>query len=505
MIDLTDKSGNITLLDSNKNGKYDIVFVKNYENIVVDSVSSTGKIVDKYSQKVLKLDDTVDFRITKGLEEISVSDLAEYDVLSVAASLDKELYEVEVTNKTVEGKVTGKDSKGVLINGTKYKVAANYTDSIDIGSEGVFYLDTDGKIAAFDASKTLSSNYAYLMKAYYTKNTEKASFKLFTKDGKEVTLDANNKIKFNGKSNVKALDVVNSLNTSEDVTASQLVTYSTNADNKITAINTAVDNSESGAVNTDKFTKNYDLTNAKFSKTLSKVGNVRVDDNTVIFDITENTDDYAIRNIAMFEDGQTYNASVYDMSENYTAKVMVVTNSQINAAADSSIAVVKDIVKATNNDDEQTDMLVALVDGKEVSIYAESENILANGDRKLQEGDIIQYKANSKGEIVSIRLLLDITEKNNEFTLSPIDKLEIVYGKVTKKFSNSVNVSVNNSNTVNYTVPTETPVYSVDTTKSKNPITVAEISDIQSFDSDENNRIFIKIYDDIVSEIVIVK
>ena len=86
----------------------------------------------------------------------------------------------------------------------------------------------------------------------------------------------------------------------------------------------------------------------------------------------------------MFEDGQTYNASVYDMSENYTAKVMVVTNSQINAAADSSIAVVKDIVKATNNDDEQTDMLVALVDGKEVSIYAESENILVNGDRKLQ-------------------------------------------------------------------------------------------------------------------------
>ena len=54
LIDLTDKSGNITLLDSNKNGKYDIVFVKNYENIVVDSVSSTGKIVDKYSSKGVK-------------------------------------------------------------------------------------------------------------------------------------------------------------------------------------------------------------------------------------------------------------------------------------------------------------------------------------------------------------------------------------------------------------------------------------------------------------------
>ena len=102
---------------------------------------------------------------------------------------------MKLQTKPLRGKVTGKDSKGVLINGTKYKVAANYTDSIDIGSEGVFYLDIDGKIAALDGSTTLSSNYAYLMKAYYTKNTEKASFKLFTKDGKEVTLDANNKIK----------------------------------------------------------------------------------------------------------------------------------------------------------------------------------------------------------------------------------------------------------------------------------------------------------------------
>ena len=121
----------------------------------------------------------------------------------VAASLDKELYEVEVTHKTVEGKVTGKDSKGVLINGTKYKVAANYTDSIDIGSEGVFYLDTDGKIAAFDSSNSKFKLCLFDESILY-KEYRKASFKLFTKDGKEVTLDTNNKIKFNGKSNVKS-------------------------------------------------------------------------------------------------------------------------------------------------------------------------------------------------------------------------------------------------------------------------------------------------------------
>ena len=104
LIDLTDKSGNITLLDSNKNGKYDIVFVKNYENIVVDSVSSTGKIVDKYSQKVLKLDDTVDFRITKGLEEISVSDLRNMMYFQLRQVLTKSFTKLKLQTKPLRAK-----------------------------------------------------------------------------------------------------------------------------------------------------------------------------------------------------------------------------------------------------------------------------------------------------------------------------------------------------------------------------------------------------------------
>ena len=48
-------------------------------------------------------------------------------------------------------------------------------------------------------------------------------------------------------------------------------------------------------------------------------------------------------------------------------------------------------------------------------------------------------------------------------------------------------------------------VYSVDTTVSKNNITVAETGDIQVFDADENNRVFIKLYKDAVQEIVIIK
>lgn len=506
LLDMTDKSGNITLLDTNKDDKYDIVFVKSYTNIVVEEVTSSNKIVDKYSDTVLKLDDNVDYRITKGLEELSLSDLNEFDVLSVAESLDKKLYEILVTTKTIDGKVSGKDSKGVIIDGEKYEIAQSYTDEISIGTEGTFHLDIDGKIAAVDTASKLSSNYGYLMRAYFSKNAdEKATFKIFTKDGKEATFDGREKIKFNGKSGVKAEDVVNAINSENTSTPKQLVTYTVNSDNILTAINTATDNSETGAVNNEEFTMNYTLTDAKYSKSLSKLGNVRIDESTVIFDIPENSDDYAVRTADVFEDEQKYNATVYDMSENYTAKAIVVTNAQFKANADSSIAIVTDVMDAVNSNDEQTQMLTALVDGKETTLYTENSNVLVKGDKSIEKGDIIQYKTNSDNEIVSIRVLLDISTKDTEASATPVEKLETVYGKVSKKFSNSINVTVDGSNETNYSIPSDVTVYSIDTTKTKNNITVADVSDIQKYDSDENNRVFIRIYDDAVKEIVIVK
>ena len=503
LLDMSDKSGSITLLDTNKDSKYDIAFVKSYENIVVDSATS-NKISDKYSETILKLDDNVDYRITKGLEEISISGLNEYDVLSVYASLDGKLYDIAVTSKKIEGRVSGKDSNGfIIIDGEKYKVAPNYTNTISVGTEGVFYLDIDGRIAATTAASNLSSNYGYLTRAYYSKNTdEKASFKIFTMDNKEVILEGTDKIKFNSVRNVSAEEVVNTINGENNSTSAQLITYAVNSDNKITAINTAVDNSSSGAVNNNKFTLNYSLSNAKFSKSLSKLGNVKIDSETVVFDVSG---DNSVRNADMFEDGQVYDALIYDMTDNYTAKAVVVTKTQLSASADAPIAVVKEIMSASNSDDEQTDMLVALVDGKEVSVYAENENVLVKGGNKLEMGDIIQYKTNSDDEIVSVRLLLDINDKDNEMIASPDKDLETVYGKVTKKFTNSINVTVNGGSAANYAIPSDVTVYSVDMTKSKNNILTAKVSDIEVYDKDENNRVFLKIYNDVVEEIVIIK
>ena len=122
-LNLQNKSGRIVLLDTTKDGIYDIVFVSSYTNLVVEEVTANNKIVDKYSAQTLKLDEDVEHKIMLGFNEIKLSDLKEYDVLSVYASADKKLYNVVVTRNLVEGKIDAKDDKGFYINNKQYKVA----------------------------------------------------------------------------------------------------------------------------------------------------------------------------------------------------------------------------------------------------------------------------------------------------------------------------------------------------------------------------------------------
>lgn len=508
LVDMTDKSGKIVLLDTDRNGRYDIVFVMDYYNIVVEEVTSTNKIVDKYGAPTLKLDtedENLYFRIMNGVQEIGLSELEEYDVLSVAESLDKEIYEIEVSRETVSGKISSVSEDGFYIGGKLYEVADNYEGTLNLNTEGTFYLDMFGKIAGVDTKTSVSNNYAYLIKAYSDSNTEETTLRLFTKDGNDVSLKTTEKIRFNGKSGQAAAKVVKELQ-QESSTKKQLVTYSTNSDGKVTALNTAVDNSSNGAVNENKFTLNYKLEDAQYNASLKKLDNVRIDSETVIFDIQNDVKDYSIATIEMFEDEQKYNVTVYDIGENFVAKAIVVTGAEFMTNAESSVAVVEKVSQATNDDEEVVDRLHAYKDGKKIEINTEEQGILVkNNGKALENGDIIQYKLNANGEIATIRVLMDISEKTTEKQEEPVENLEIIYGKVVKKFQNSVNVTVGEGSVQNIQLPEDITVYSVDTTKTKNNISVAARGDIQAFDADENNRVFIKIYKDIVQEVVIIK
>ena len=342
LVDISESLGNVTLLDTDSNGRYDIIFVTEYKNIVVEEVTSTNKIIDKYGHPTIKLDDENDdlsYRIMLGATELKLSDLKEYDVLSVAQSKDELLYDIQVSREQVQGKITGKDDEGYVVDGKKYKIASNYEEDLNLGTEGIFYLDIAGKIAGVDTTQTASSNYAYLIKANTSEASDDATFKMYTMDGKEITLTANEKIRFNGKSGTLSTDVVDAVKTGS-TTNKQLVTYSVNSDGKLVSFNTAQDFSEDNRIDKNTFTMNFVYNHEEYNAATKTIGKVRLNSSTVIFDVNEDNKDYKIGKLSMFEDGSTYNIQAFDLGEDFVAKAVVVTDSNLQTNAESAIAVV---------------------------------------------------------------------------------------------------------------------------------------------------------------------
>ena len=510
-------SGNIALLDTNANGVYDIVFVNETKNYVVEEVvESTHKIVDKYGLKTLVLDpenDDLTFTLVHGSKDIELADLKEWDVITVTISKDEEFIYGEVSTDSVTGTVTEKDDERVFINGEGYMIAANYPGSIKLQDEGTFYLDAEGKIAAVNAETTVSSNYAYISGIGMTSGLNKViEFELFTKDGKTELINSASKLKVNDQSNLTPAQALEAIKGSREDASGQLITFEKNSDGKINKVNTYTTQS---AIDENKFTLNMQEEGVVYkgasSKLVGSTMSVNITDETVIFDIPASStdpDDYAIRNKSFFVNDDEYDVLVFNVTEDYVAKAIIVTNSTGQANEESAIAVVDKITTIRNEDGINVEQLYAYQNGERISITTVEDDILVkdSGDKKveLDQGDIIQYKTNAAGEIDSITVLYDITQKDTEKTVEHSEDMTTSYGKVVKKFSSSFNLQVNDGAVQNYSIG-DAKIYVVDTTKSAQQVRVGDAGDIQKYDESAPERVFVRVYKDIVQEIVVIK
>ena len=508
--ELRPSAGSLTLLDRDRDDIYDVVFIEEYENYVVEEViASSNRVTDKYGKTSLVLDsedDSVKFILTRAGQEIKLTDLSEWDVLSVAKSKDASIIIIEVSSEKVTGKVTEKHGDKFVIDGKEYGVSANYPDEIKLNDEGTFYLDKDGNIAAVDATNTLSSNYAYFTGADITPGFDKRlSIKIFDKDGEIKVIESTEKIRVNGTPNKTPAEALEALKV-EGVVTPSLITYELNSEGELTQLNTAVDKT-SGGILKDKFALNAQGT-LKYRESSKKLGNYRVDADTIVFDIPAGETDakkYAITDYKLFEDDTDYDVFVYDVAEDYTAGVVIVTNSTGVANLEASAAIVDKISVSLNEDDDKVEKLYAFIDGEKKTFTTAEEGILVNGEgTQLKAGDVIQMKTNVKGEIESIRVLFEIDDKATESKTEIAEDLVTVYGKVVKKFTNSINVTVNGGAVENYSTE-GAKVYEVNTEKMTNPVRVAEAGDITQFDELDVSRVFLRIYKDEVKEIIIVR
>ncbi len=515
---LIPKTGNLILLDTDVNNVYDIAFVNHFTNLVVENVSSvTGRITDKYNNGSLLLNPEnteVMFTLMRNGVEIEPADLEEWNVISYTISTDKQLIKAYVTTDSILGRVTQTSNEGFKINNSEetYEKAANYPNDIKLGDEGRFYLDVEGNVAAVDPTETATGSairgaYGYLTDAAVTGTIDKTiQFKIFTAQGETRVFNGAQKIRVNdtyGLTQDKVLEQFGK----DGVVTPQLITYETNSQGVLTGLDIAVDKTANGAVNKGVFTKNISAADQVYKSASGMLGNVKVTQNTVVFDIPASagtdTTKYAVRSSNMFANNTPYDIIVYDLNEDFSAGAIIVTSTTGIAEAKSPIVIVDQIATAQNEDYETVDVVYGLENGRPVELMAEDTTVFVKGDGKLEQGDVFQYSTNAQGEVDTITLLFDRDAKATEFTKTIGTDLVTVYGRVTKKFADSVNVSVNGT-VKNYSTADVT-VYEYNSQRKTENVNVVTAGDIEVFEEGNEVRLFIKIFEDKVSEMVIVR
>lgn len=506
-------SGNVKLLDHNSDDTYDVVFVNEYQNLVVDSISTLSYTVsDKYGNPSLQFDpedSTVTFSLTdKNGNEFKFEDLKEWMVISYLESENEEVLKATVLTDSVTGTVMEIEDNKYKIGDSFYQIADNYSGEIKLDDKGTFYLDVRGRIAAVNTNSTLSDKYAYLIDAAEAQGMDDhIDLKLFAMDGSIKILSSKDKISYNGGAKENAKTVLEKLKSDGKVTK-RLVTYEVDADGKITKLNTAEDVSGSGVtIKKDKFVMNYKGEETLYKKTSSKLGSYVITGDTLVFDIPSTAtgeDDYAIKDKSMFEDEGLYDVEIYDAGEDLSAKIVLVKNSTGLTNSESPIAVVNKISQSRNEKGEVVEKLYAAHNGQMIALETSEKGILVNEEgQALKAGDIIQFRTNAQGAIDRITVLFEVDDKGTEFTKTEGD-MRLVYGKVDRKFASSINVTVNGGTVENFSLE-GVKVISVDTTKSSNKVQLADAGDIQKYDAKSPRLVFIREYKDQVQEIVIVR
>ncbi|MCH5186775.1 MAG: S-layer homology domain-containing protein [Oscillospiraceae bacterium] len=334
--DLNPDYGQVTLLDNDGDGIYDIIDIMDYDIMVVVSASeTTGNIVGSYSTgaRSFALDtenENYTVRIMDGSgNAVPFSQIRNNSVIHFALSRDpgQTVRTVIVSNKSVSGTVNGRDRNGnIRIEGTSYEsydfVSDNY--SFSMGDNGTFYLGYDGRIAGYDGESKLSSNVGYFIACNAgTPTTGGNTLKVLTSNGTVQIFTLASTVNYNGEK-VSGRELFNRINNStnplfgshsDSANANKVIArpdraafmYKADRDNTITEMVTyesgriAVNRIKTGGGDWSNSTMNYSATYHGYYMNDTGATIHYIDDNAVLFYSADNwqkTDDNQIYSVA---------------------------------------------------------------------------------------------------------------------------------------------------------------------------------------------------------------
>jgi hypothetical protein len=458
--------GTITLIDSTEegksstDGKYDYIMVSYYLDGVVDEVTINGTdatiffdTADANLKSSVKFDfddDDKDYTFKMNGEDITINDIQEGDVLSIAYDVvegfsDSNTYNIIVSRDTVEGKVSSiytdkesaLDNEYTLDNGETYKVAYEDAASLESGSSYVLYLDAFGKIAKVDEAAS-SKKYALLENVYSASGGATYWAEIVAANGNKYSYE------------VKSADVQELANILMNKDQTSNYTFDLNdLNNKdLTQRAPMQDRVIEYTITSKSELKLKDVASVEatvdgeYKSSTSKVGSAKVTDSiSTILDLSDYDDtksqSYTAISTSDLKTGTTYKGYAFGKTgSDKIYQLVLITEGIGGYNVDNNWAVFVNNTTVAN-DGSDSDAVVAYVNGSAQTLIVEDDTITAD----LSEGDVFFYTKNSDGEIDDIRKvtsgsLMESASYQDFYQTALTRNFNIVDSTVANQFSN---------------------------------------------------------------------
>lgn len=464
--DLFPEVGSLTLIDSENDGNYEKVSVLSYDTYVASYVNTTDRtITDLYrgeNQNKIKLVDVEDSNLIVNITDtngakLSLSSIKKWNVLSIkenTSTTSKNSIDVIVSNNSVNGSITAIHSDGVIeINNKEYEYSKYFEtygvnefgqglEKIVLGDSGNFYLDKDGRIAAFDKSDPVNNNYGYLAGVSMNSMRDKVLYTLMKQSANSTpqTVNGAEHIRIDGEVMSDPDKIVDYLNEISEKYAnstgavgsyinvdgnqsdgSMLIRYTLNSSGAISVIDTV---EPKGSLEAYSKNSNAIWKYAKTNEFTDKNGNkIRINSSTYIAFVPvgsrKNLDDYRVAKLAgtTFDTSMEYTLEAFDVDETNLAKAIVVYggSAESKITRETPVALITNVTGRKNSDGENVQAVTAYIIGsgsgqtgnEETTIYTEAAN-----EPGIAVGNVIRYATTSKGAIKhnSVQVLVDVGE-----------------------------------------------------------------------------------------------
>lgn len=198
------KIGEITLLDNNGDGRYEMVSIKEYEVYTVDHIYD-NTIYDENNKTPLDLSDEKNIRtVKKNGNAASIRQIVAGDIVYATIDAGGEYIEINASDKKINGTVTMLEEADnymyYTVNGEKYLASRDLKTENILNCSGTFYLGPTGIIEKQEISR--KSNYGILLAAAEDNGIGDMKLKIFTSSGKTEVFDLEkNAVLYNGTSN----------------------------------------------------------------------------------------------------------------------------------------------------------------------------------------------------------------------------------------------------------------------------------------------------------------